>query len=206
MLLTFLSATKILNGTLLIVQRDLPGVDLILQADRDAYQSRVATGDNESVETSFLADTFGSIDENRNQVTERVNAFKNLFDETLGDDPIYVNEVRAFNQKFVAWSGITDRVISDISSGRRDAYLRAWESYHGGDYDQAFDPMREHMDILTRWIENLSAESAAELRDRQKAVSDRLGDMGNETRKLEKSSAQLENEVGRFKVDSISET
>ncbi len=33
-----------------------------------------------------------------------------------------------------------------------------------------------------------------------------LSDMGNETRKLEKSSAQLENEVGRFKVDSISET
>jgi hypothetical protein len=57
--LTFLSSTKILNGTLLIAQRDLPGVDLILQADRDAY-------------------------------------------------------------------------------------LRAWESYRGGDYDKAFDPMREH--------------------------------------------------------------
>jgi hypothetical protein len=51
-----------------------------------------------------------------------------------------------------------------------------------------------------------TSAAAAELRDRQKAVSDRLGDIGNETRKLEKSSAQLENEVGRFKVDSISET
>ncbi len=51
-----------------------------------------------------------------------------------------------------------------------------------------------------------TSAAAAELQERQNAVSDRLGDMGNETRKLEKSSAQLENEVGRFKVDSISET
>jgi hypothetical protein len=48
--------------------------------------------------------------------------------------------------------------------------------------------------------------NATKIRGRQKAVSDRLGDMGNETRKLEMSSAQLENEVGRFKVDSISKT
>ena len=182
MLLTFLSASRILNGTLLITQRDLPGVDLILQANRDAYQSSLALahslddlrtvfvdaydkpGGEDRVDTSFLADTISSIDEKCNQVTDRVNAFKDLFSETLGDDPTYINEVRAFNQKFAIWSGITDRIISDMFSGKWDGYLRAWDSYYGGDYEAAFNPMQENMDNLTGWIENLSAEAAAESR------------------------------------------
>ena len=182
MLLTFLSASRILNGTLLITQRDLPGVDLILQANRDAYQSSLALahslddlrtvfvdtydkpGEEDRVDTSFLADTISSIDEKCNQVTDRVNAFKDLFSETLGDDPTYINEVRAFNQKFAIWSGITDRIISDMISGKWDGYLRAWDSYYGGDYEAAFNPMQEDMDNLTGWIENLSAEAAAESR------------------------------------------
>ena len=182
MLLTFLSASRILNGTLLITQRDLPGVDLILQANRDAYQSSLALahslddlrtvfvdtydkpGEEDRVDTSFLADTISSIDEKCNQVTDRVNAFKDLFSETLGDDPTYINEVRAFNQKFAIWSGITDRIISDMISGKWDGYLRAWDSYYGGDYEAAFNPMQENMDNLTGWIENLSAEAAAESR------------------------------------------
>ncbi len=182
MLLTFLSASRILNGTLLITQRDLPGVDLILQANRDAYQSSLALahslddlrivfvdtydkpGGEDRVDTSFLADTISSIDEKCNQVTDRVNAFKDLFSETLGDDPTYINEVRAFNQKFAIWSGITDRIISDMISGKWDGYMLAWVSYYGGDYEAAFNPMQENMDNLTGWIENLSAEAAAESR------------------------------------------
>lgn len=197
MVLTFFSASRILDGTLLITQRDLPGVDLILRADLDSYRSSIILShalenlrvaleneytdprDGDSVDTGFLADEFLSADENRDQVTLRVNAFRDLFADTLGDDSTFVSETRAFNQKFVAWSGITDRIISDMSSGTWDGYQRAWDSYHNGQYDLAFNPMRENMNNLAVWIENLSRQSASDSQNQVKGtIRNSLAAMG----------------------------
>lgn len=197
MLLTFLNSTKILESTLQITQRDLPGVDLILQADRDSYQSSIAIshaledlrvelesstelpGADIRVDTDFLSSLFADAGENRDQVTQRVNEFKALFMETLGDDSIFQDETRAFNQRFVAWSGITDRIVSDMRSGTWDSYMRAWDAYHSGTYEASFNPMRENMDNLTTWIEQLSLESAVESQHRvNETIQSSLAAMG----------------------------
>ena len=160
------SSERILDSTLEIAERDIPCTALILNADRDAYQSNLGillalelVEDNLeqglNIEQAALDEYIAVILENRNQVRERFDAFCHL--NPGGTDAVMQEAVHSFNLHFTQWSDAADRIIMEIETADRPAYDRAWDSYQGV-YRSAFNPMRDSMDVLTQWIERSTAE------------------------------------------------
>ena len=160
------SSRRILNAALEVADRDLPSVALIINADRDAYQSNLSISlalelveDNLEqgldVEREILDEYITVILENRDQVRERFDAFYQL--NSGATDAGVEEAVNSFNLRFNQWSDASDRIVLEIRTADRPAYDRAWDIYQGV-YRSAFNPMRESMDVLTQWIERNAAE------------------------------------------------
>ena len=160
------SSRRIFNAALEVADRDLPSVALIINADRDAYQSNLSISlalelvedsleQGLDVEREILDEYSTVISENRDQVRERFDAFYQL---NSGATDAGVEEVvNSFNLHFTQWSDAADRIVLEIRTADRPAYDRAWDIYQGV-YRSAFNPMRESMDGLTQWIERNAAE------------------------------------------------
>ena len=158
------SSNRLLRDALSIVERELPGVALIINADRDAYQSNLgisfaleevlnAVEANRTLEPAVIEEAVATISDNRDQVRQRFDQFVELFPGGM-EDPVFADAVATFNDHYDAWSRITDRLIADI----RALDASSHGMYHHGAYSDAFDPMRESMDILTEWTEASAAE------------------------------------------------
>ena len=160
------SSRRILNAALEVADRDLPSVALIINADRDAYQSNLSISlalelvedsleQGLDVEREILDEYITVILENRDQVRERFDAFYQL---NSGATDVGAEEaVNSFNLRFTQWSDAADRIVLEIRTADRPAYDRAWDIYQGV-YRSAFNPMRESIDVLTQWIERNAAE------------------------------------------------
>ena len=160
------SSQRILNAALEVADRDLPSVALIINADRDAYQSNLSISlalelvedsleQGLDVEREILDEYITVILENRDQVRERFDAFYQL--NSGATDAGVEEAVNSFNLRFTQWSDAADRIVLEIRTADRPAYDRAWDIYQGV-YRSAFNPMRESMDVLTQWIERNTAE------------------------------------------------
>ena len=149
------SSNRLLRDALSIVERELPGVALIINADRDAYQSNLgisfaleevldAVEANRTLEPAVIEEAVATISDNRDQVRQRFDQFVELFPGGMGD-PVFADAVATFKDHYDAWSRITDRLIVDIRASDASSH----GMYHHGAYSDAFGPMRESMDILT---------------------------------------------------------
>lgn len=126
----------------------LQSTDLLIEADRDAYQSNLAlttllwkhqTGNiTEDEEASLLDDT----ESNMHQVLDRYTQFSEL----LVNDP---EEIKGtINQFFPleeAWRNLTIEMMSQIKQGQIDQAIDSYQRV----YDSRFQPMRDIMDQLT---------------------------------------------------------
>lgn len=160
----------VLRDTLEIAEHDLPGIALIINADRDAYQSNLgialaleaigsALDADRQVTALFLDDAVATISDNRDQVLQRFNQFVDLFPDST-DDPTFASALSSFERHSGSWSDLTDQLIADIRAVDRAGYERARGTYHGGRYAGAFDPMRDTLDVLTEWTEQRAATAA----------------------------------------------
>ena len=168
LLLSLYNENKAIRYVLEIVSQELPGTALILNADRDAYQSNLAvsqtlealnmTLDAEKIiQKSMFDKAVETIAENRDQVRERFDKFTAIFPEDA-EDAAYTAAVDTFNNHYSTWSAITDNLIAGISAADEPGYESAWQLYSGGAYSGAFDPMRRSLDELTEWIEASALE------------------------------------------------
>ena len=153
------SWNRLIRDALSIVEYELPGVALILNADRDAYQSNLgisfaleevldAVEENRTLDPAIIEESVATISDNRDQVRERFDQFVELFPDGI-DDPIFADAVDTFNNHYDPWSRITDRLIADIRAVDSSSH----GTYHHGGYSSTFDPMREALDVLTEWTE-----------------------------------------------------
>ena len=157
------NSNNIIRDTLAIISRELPGTALIINADRDAYQSNLAISQiltnidmtldkGEPVQRSRIDEAVETIRENNEQVRDRFDAFLELFPDSAGDAD-FARAVDAFNTHNSAWSDITDRLLIHIDDADRSGYESAWRIYRGGEYTDVFSPMRGSLDDLTEWVE-----------------------------------------------------
>ena len=168
MALSIHNANKAIRYALEIVSEELPGTALILNADRDSYQSNLAVlqtleainmalDAEKVIQRSMIDKAAETITENRDQVRERFDKFTALFPDDA-KDAAFSTAFDKFNSHYSAWSAITDELLADISAADQAGYESGWQLYNSGAYSGAFDPMRDALDELTEWVEAIAVE------------------------------------------------
>lgn len=167
------SINSIKKDTGSIYNYRLKGIDLVIEADRDAYQSSIAISMalNEKIFTSNkkLNDMIDAIRENRDQTEMRFNKAKKLFIEAGGEELELFN---TFNNNYQKWSKSTDRIIALLETRQ---FQRAEAIYYSS-YTNYFDVMRESMDQLTEVsLKDAETEYNRHLETASKILTQSLG-------------------------------
>ncbi len=115
----------------------LQSLGFLLEADRDAYQSNLA-----SLQGIDGANTVDAIIENRDQVLQRYEKFEKIWNASSEDHPA----TEQFRAHYPAWKQSTDRIIAALNAGETD---RARAIYNGI-YQKEFSDIRNAMDELTQ--------------------------------------------------------
>jgi len=142
----FLSLQTIQQATTDIYNQGLIGIERLIEADRDAYQSNVAIaqsfipmrdGNRETVD-KLVKD----VEDNMKQVLERFSVFEKIYYES---GKTAVPAFEAFNKNYKRWSALTGLAMSGM--GRMD--IDAVSLAYYGEYLEVFGRMRGAMDELT---------------------------------------------------------
>ena len=115
----------------------LQSLGFLLEADRDAYQSNLA-----SLQGIDGANTVDAIIENRDQVLQRYEKFEKIWNASSEDH----RATEQFRAHYPAWKQSTDRIIAALNAGETD---RARAIYNGI-YQKEFSDIRNAMDELTQ--------------------------------------------------------
>ncbi len=142
----FLSLQTIQRATTQIYNQGLIGIERLIEADRDAYQSNVAIAQSfipmrdkkvENVE-KFSKD----VEDNMKQVLERFSAFEKIY---YASGKTAVPAFESFNSNYKRWSALTGLVLSNMN--RMD--IDSVSGVYYGEYLEVFERMRGAMDELT---------------------------------------------------------
>lgn len=126
----------------------LVGIEKLIEADRDAYQSSIAISQLLNAELTNNADEatikslINDITENIGQNKERFNAFAKLYVSSGAEES---GEFTTIKSQYDVWKGHTDTIIDLI---RQKQYTQAYSVY-STDFAKAFSQVRNGMDKLT---------------------------------------------------------
>lgn len=144
-----------------VFKTDLPGISLLLEADRDLHQSLIA--ERSMIFASKGSDIFkklmGDYESNLRQAEERWGKFKAIA-VTAAEKEL----ITKFEKDREDWKKISRKIVDGRIADTSDAGREAMDLSLGGAKEQ-FDTMRDSLDKLTE-LSMQSAESA-----RQKAES-----------------------------------
>lgn len=142
-----LASLRTINQATVDIYNDgLIGIERLIEADRDAYQSSIAVAQSFEIMRAGKADeTKGlikGVEENMRQVQERFSAFEKIFYES---GKTAVPAFEAFNTNYKQWSALSGLLTANMS--RMDFESSAKIYY--GEYLEVFEKMRGAMDELT---------------------------------------------------------
>jgi methyl-accepting chemotaxis protein len=123
----------------------LKGIDYLIEADRDAYQSSIAIshalndagGDSADRLSGLLKD----VRENQGQVKMRFDKFRELFIQSGGES----DQLKVFDDYYARWAEASTRIEEYLASGNRAMAGGLYFSQYQGH----FETMRDAMDKLT---------------------------------------------------------
>jgi methyl-accepting chemotaxis protein len=142
----FLSLQKIHRATGEIYKQGLIGVENLIEADRDAYQSNLAIASSLMYVADKNAEKAASqlkdIESNKNQVLERFTIFEQIYNEA-GKETVPAFAV--FHEKFLRFSALTKELSDDLAAMNMEKV----GSLYYGEYTTVFGEMRTTMDELT---------------------------------------------------------
>ncbi|MBN1499000.1 MAG: MCP four helix bundle domain-containing protein [Spirochaetes bacterium] len=152
-----------------IYKKDFLSVELVVEADRDAYQSKMAALEaaiyfmqNENTDSKIVDSFISDITENMKQVDERVSQAGAKFDEFgLAKPEIYEKYVNDYQK----WLADSLNNIELVKQGNPDKIT----SFVAGEYNKSFSEMREDLNSLT---EVLLADSELSYKRSEKDYKD----------------------------------
>lgn len=129
-----------------IYNAGLIGVERLIEADRDAYQSNLAIMQSQSAlsheDSEKIAALSGSISENLDQILERFVVFEGVYND-MGLPP--AEQIKTFHDNYDLLTKETARIMDAIGA----ADMAKLEQLYAGPYSTAFSAMRDAMDELT---------------------------------------------------------
>lgn len=147
-----------------IYQKRLISVDKLIEADRDAYQSRLALAELIWLtETKRLTDgssLIEDINDNKAQTEERYTHFRGLME--YEPEPVK-EDINLFYARFDSWSTSTENILEAVFDGN----ISRTDDLYISTYQAAFGEMRDGMDRLTEYSLEKAAENAADIEKNQ---------------------------------------
>lgn len=136
----FLRMNVVIDRAASIYEKDFRSMNRLIEADRDAYQSRLAMIELLSdTPTAVDSDLITDIRDNLGQVRTR---FSDYIEFSGRDDAINTTILA----EHARWDAETEVILALVEAGDRAAGLRA---YLGPEYQQSFSALRSGMDELT---------------------------------------------------------
>lgn len=130
-----------------IYRNRLKGIALLLEADRDSYQSKIAI--SECVTLLFIQngegvseDKFNEVAENLVQVKTRFEKFRSIYFAAKGRK---VEQFLVFDEHYEKWSLLTDQLVELIKSRHFEEAMMLYD----GEYNVSYNHVRNSMDELT---------------------------------------------------------
>ncbi len=176
LLFTFNRATQIMADANEIGDRDLPGIALILNADRDVFQSNLAVAQaldthrevinkgwtilDGTPDSEKLKRLIAEIRENSLQIQQRIVQFEELFPEEQKDNN-FLSNLNVFSINFTEWSELTEQLANLLEKKDPESISQAKEIYNGYNYSLSFTIMRDSLNNLTEWTEAKAASSVS---------------------------------------------
>ena len=133
----------------LYADQDVPSVELLLNADRDAYQARAALLQATLAGPDEVPDLVASVDENAQQVADRFAQYVELSQGREGEDAAQAT----FQVAFADWRATVDGIAS-APAGRTEEVFAA---------DASFEEFRGALDTIQQIYEPVVAGFAEEL-------------------------------------------
>lgn len=133
---------KVLNSSLF--EKNLMAIDYLLEADRDAYQSRLALMHAINNRTGDLTDALkDDIISNLKQVDERYQKYADIYQVSTTKG--FMKQDSIFQGNFPQWSYFTDTIMFLVEN--RD--IQTANTLYESDYSFHFDHMRESLNQST---------------------------------------------------------
>lgn len=166
-ILIFLSLGTINRGMNDIYTKGLIGIENLIEADRDAYQSSIAVSmallHLDAEDPAVLEEDFKAIDENLAQVKERFTVFEKVFMESVG---VKTADFSAFDENYA----ILVRLSGTLKEALRSFDADEAKAVYTGEYAAAFDKMRGAMDNLTNVMLEETERNYAASADAYRAI------------------------------------
>ncbi len=135
------------NRISFLFEKNVQSIDFLLEADRDAYQSRLALyhfiNSKDTVKNKIYKEDLQS---NLKQVEERYLKYAELYD--VGEKDFFQEEDSIFRNSYMLLHTFTDSVENLSLSG----YTEEAKQLYEGSYDSEFAKMREALDRSTELL------------------------------------------------------
>lgn len=144
-LIYILSRISVINDEVAVMYKtNLLSVDYLIEADRDAYQSRLAMAEllNQKAADKPDPDLVADVKDNLGQVRDRFVKAEKLWEETGVKKTA---DFEAFHGNYGEWTKDTQTILSNISSRN----FENAEALYNGKYGEHFSTVRTAMDNLT---------------------------------------------------------
>lgn len=151
----FTNTTNLMNNARSIYEVRMASSTILLEADRDGYQSYLALvqlakeAAKENSNTSIINDLIDGVTSNRSQVKERFD----IFTENSGLAEEFKDKIDSFNSAYAVWLRESDRILRDIKNGNAVVDM---SSRYSKQYRDNFEIFRDAIDQLTE-ISNVRA-------------------------------------------------
>ncbi len=154
----FIFTTLLSSTTVKLAKDSLPGLDYVMQADRDLYQAQMAERSLIFVEANSpqFAELSEFHSENITQAKDRIASFR---DNTLSAS--MKEQAERFLASHQEWENITRQIQTELASGTAAGKARAIELSFGAGLEK-FDGIRDLLDVLGEEVNNTTRDLAAE--------------------------------------------
>jgi methyl-accepting chemotaxis protein len=146
----------------------LLSMEYLIEADRDAYQSRLALtmalNNRETGNTKANEALITDITENYEQIGQRYAKFENL--SSIHEEEKYVAQNDVFHQNYVLFGEDTQKLIALITDNKMEEAYKIYNS----NYQQHFETMRGTMDAFT----NISLTRANEAYTNSMSIGEKI--------------------------------
>lgn len=155
-----------------IYENRLKGIALLLEADRDSYQSKIAI--SESINLLFtqngdvsFTDKIAEVNENLEQVKTRFDKFRAIYFAAEGKK---VDQFETFDKHYSQLVDLTNRLVELINNKQFEEAVMLYNS----DYEVSYSAVRNSMDELTaityNYAEGEFSESLSSIQQSKLAV------------------------------------
>lgn len=143
-----------------LFNKNVKAIDYLLEADRDAYQSRLALNHYFAAKTDKEKQNIAKdVHENMDQVMQRYTLFSEVYN--ISNQSAFKVQDSIFKANFIKWAEQTDSIVEYIDNQKNNTALNIYNS----SYTKHFNSLRGALDVSTEALMKSSEDDQRRIVD-----------------------------------------